>query len=200
MTEIMIGKSVADFESAFPFADAVLGLQSESPMRCLLALLMSSALAAACTSQISPTGGGDDDDSGGGPGDDEFNGPDAAICDQVTPIELQEPQPPDLLLTVDKSGSMAEPLGTGEMKWLVMRTALTNLTTEYERGINFGLMTFPTGSVCDAGSVQADVGPQRGDVAVFQDRLREHHVVGAELDTRHEAEDGVFEDEHGHGG
>ena len=139
-------------------------------MRCLLAILLTGALAAACSTQVGPGLGDDDDDTdtgGDGSGDDEFNRPDAAICDQTAPIEVQEPEPPDLLLVVDKSGSMAEPLGTGEIKWLVMRTALNTVTAEYDRGINFGLMLYPNGNVCDTGIIHAEVAPEASEAITF---------------------------------
>jgi Mg-chelatase subunit ChlD len=97
-------------------------------------------------------GGGEGADGGGGPGgvDDE--------CHQVEPIQMATGDPADLLLVVDKSGSMDDPLGTGERKWPVMRDALTTVVEQYQNGIRFGLMLYPNDGECAAGSVRAPMG------------------------------------------
>ncbi len=115
-----------------------------------------------CANHLGSVGDDDDDDDvihpDGGPGDDEFNGADAEICDQVTPIEITGTPPPDLMLVVDKSGSMADPLSGGGQKWAVMRDALMTIVNNYQGGINFGLILFPLGSQCSAGIVSANMG------------------------------------------
>ncbi len=123
------------------------------------AVLFSVALAA-CDGFIGGAGevtGGVDGGAGGGGGNNEFI--DAAVCDQVEPVQISEVPPPDLMLVVDKSGSMAEPLGTGEQKWQVMRNALTTVVAQYETGINFGLMLFPADDTCAAGNVLTGIAP-----------------------------------------
>jgi len=123
------------------------------------ALLFTVALAA-CDGFIGGAGevtGGADGGAGGGGGNGEFT--DAAVCDQVEPIEISVVPPPDLMLVVDKSGSMDDPLGTGEQKWQVMRNALNTVVTQYENGINFGLMLFPADDTCAAGNVLTGIAP-----------------------------------------
>lgn len=102
---------------------------------------------------------GGSDGGAGGDDDDEFGDSDAAICDQVAPVEITEVPPPDLLLVVDKSGSMAEPLGTGDQKWATMRNALNTVVTTYQDGIRFGLMLYPIDNVCGAGAVLSGIAP-----------------------------------------
>ncbi|RMH44875.1 MAG: VWA domain-containing protein [Deltaproteobacteria bacterium] len=137
-----------------------------APLRTALAAaahLAPAAALAACSSIGSPgsvTGGADAGagGGGGGGGGDEFV--DAAVCDQVEPIEITAVPPPDLLLVVDKSGSMEEPLGTGQQKWQVMRGALIDLVTAYDSGINFGLALYPDDDTCAPGSVRSAIAPQ----------------------------------------
>jgi Mg-chelatase subunit ChlD len=73
-------------------------------------------------------------------------------------VEFTEAAPPDLLLVVDKSGSMRDPLATGENKWNTMRGAINQVVADYETGINFGLMTYPSDDQCATGQVRADIG------------------------------------------
>lgn len=131
-------------------------------MRTLAWLMVLALAGSGCHSTLGP-GGGDDNGTGGdddGDGDGEFGAPDGGpACEQSTPITIEEAQPPDLLLVVDKSGSMADPLGTGEQKWAVMRTALVQVVNSYAAGINFGLVLYPLGDECAAGIVAAGVAP-----------------------------------------
>lgn len=122
-------------------------------------LVLLFALAAACTS-----GGGGDitggDGAGGADGGDGSGGPVDSECQQVEPIELTPGEPADLMLVVDKSGSMEDPLETGQDKWPVMRDALTTVVEQYETGIRFGLMLYPNDDECAPGSVRAPVAMQ----------------------------------------
>lgn len=115
------------------------------------------ALCAACGS----IGGGDvtggngdgaDGGAGGGGVSDE--------CQQVEPIQMPTGDPADLFLVVDKSGSMEDPLETGQDKWPVMRDALNTVVQQYENGIRFGLMLYPVGDSCAAGDVDAQLAMQ----------------------------------------
>lgn len=100
-----------------------------------------------------------------GGSDNEFI--DAAVCEQSVPIVVERKQDrPDLLLIVDKSGSMIGPLDFFNpfmSKWDVMRGTLSKVVGEREDTINFGLMLFPDGSVCGGASLKVDVGPNNGD-------------------------------------
>jgi len=117
---------------------------------------------AACSSQITsgdPNGGG-----GNGGGGDEFGGADAGDapgCDEVRPIAVQEAQPPDLLLVVDKSGSMGDNIG-GANKWNTMRSALGTTLDDNANTVHFGLMLYPANDVCAAGSVNTAVTASSG--------------------------------------
>lgn len=128
-----------------------------------IAVLVASLFVGACTASIGDGSGG----GGGGAGPDAGPGgggnlpPDAA-CDQVTPIEIIPPSPPDLLLVVDKSGSMGQNLSTGQQKWAVMRSALTQIVTGYGDRINFGLATYPSDDTCGPGSILSQVAPGSG--------------------------------------
>ena len=122
---------------------------------------VSAVLLGACTSGLGNINADDDDPSvrvDGGPGEDEFGGADAEICDQVTPIEITGTPPPDLMLVVDKSGSMLDFLPGAGQKWAVMRDALKTVVTAYDGGINFGLQLYPFGSLCTAGVVTSPMG------------------------------------------
>jgi von Willebrand factor type A domain len=119
--------------------------------------LLALVLAAAC----STVGGGDitgGDPAGGADGG--GNGGVSDECQQVEPVQVATGDPADLLLVVDKSGSMEDPLETGQDKWPVMRDALTTVVQQYENGIRFGLMLYPDGDSCAAGSVRSELAMQ----------------------------------------
>jgi hypothetical protein len=103
---------------------------------------------------------GGDDTSGdagpGGPGPNEFI--DAPICDQTTPIPVTTvSKTPDVMLVVDKSGSMGDPLQTGGQKWSVMRNALNQVVSAKQDEINFGLLLFPADDQCGVNPVQVGI-------------------------------------------
>ncbi len=113
-------------------------------------------LAAACAPQI-----------GGG----ELNsGPDAgqgvtpvapAICDEAVSITFEQRKViPDIMLVLDKSGSMGDPLvnNNSTSKWDVMRTAVASVVSNNGDSVNFGLMMFPWTTDCRDGEVR--VAPQ----------------------------------------
>jgi hypothetical protein len=139
-----------------------------------LAIVPFALILAACGPTM--TGGGDDDDddddtidSGSPPGTpDGGGGPppefiDAAVCDQTVPVSVTVVgDPPDMLLIVDKSGSMQEPLDIFMpfvTKWSVMRTALANVVAAKDDQINFGLMLYPSDAECGPGSVSVPIAP-----------------------------------------
>jgi hypothetical protein len=127
-------------------------------------------------------GSGDDDDTSnpGGPDgapprfidaapiDPEVH-PDAGNCGaQEEPIELiNNGDPPDLLIVLDRSGSMLlapgfPPFGTS--KWDIMKMALTNLTAAKDKNINFGLAVYPTDDACGVvGPPVVGIGFDHGD-------------------------------------
>ncbi len=131
--------------------------------------------AAACGPTPAGGGGGDDDGTGttGMPDaattapprpdarpDDTTPRPDAGNCGaQEEEIELTNlGDPPDLLIVLDRSGSMILAPGfppIGESKWSIMTTALSNLTEARESNIRFGLAVFPTDDACGVSAAPA---------------------------------------------
>jgi len=132
----------------------------------IVALALAALALALVSIACGPTGSGtadDDDDSAGVPDADpnpnrpdahdvtEF--PDAGNCGaQEEEIELVNlGDPPDLLIVLDRSGSMILAPGfppIGPSKWQIMKDALTALTAAKESNIRFGLSVFPTDNAC----------------------------------------------------
>lgn len=112
------------------------------PSRCLPATLL--LWLSACTVQSLPR-------TGGGSADDVIGVGDA--CEQIEEIEITRGGTADVLLVVDRSGSMAQSLSGGPQKWYLMRQALDAVVTAYESEVQFGLMTFPSDDDCGAGEV-----------------------------------------------
>ncbi len=110
------------------------------------------ALGLLACSDTSGAGGG----GGGGSCDEEFCPPDAAVCDEERPIELQPPKPPDLLLVVDKSKSMLSALN-GVQRWATMHSALESMVGDNTGRVHFGLMLYPNDGACAAGMVGTPV-------------------------------------------
>ncbi|MCB9575248.1 MAG: VWA domain-containing protein [Kofleriaceae bacterium] len=151
-------------------------------------LLAAAAAVAACgpTSQ----GNGDDttgDGGGGGHPDADPSRPDArppgdaADCGQQTePIAVENlGDPPDLLIVLDRSGSMTAPIFTippnFTPKWSIMRDALNQLASNYQDNIRFGLLEFPTDDDCGvdpatAVKVPIDLGQAPEIAGYFQNR------------------------------
>jgi hypothetical protein len=91
------------------------------------------------------------DDSSDDPADQDNPDPGSA-CVQTEPIALMG-DPPDLLLVVDRSQSMADRLGFFAQKWGIMKNALSDVIINRGDQIHFGLMLFPAQEMCGAGSV-----------------------------------------------
>ena len=89
--------------------------------------------------------------------------PDAPECAQSVPIEIVENiTPPDVLLVVDKSGSMRERLNSSSpQKWQLMRDALNAIVMANDTTIYYGLSMYPMGSTCGAGTIAVDIGPSK---------------------------------------
>ncbi len=83
-------------------------------------------------------------------------GPDAGppqelVCGtQAIPIE---PLPPNVLIVLDRSGSMQD-----NGKWGAAQSAVGSLVQSYGQSINFGLTLFPNNNSCGDGKVSVDVG------------------------------------------
>lgn len=86
-------------------------------------------------------------------------------CASTTPVPNEIiGDPPDMLIVLDISGSMCDPLGPlgGMTKIAVMKTALTSLVTTFDRRIDFGLMKFPGDRNCGTGVVANPIMPMNG--------------------------------------
>lgn len=106
-------------------------------------------------------------DGGGEPGFDSGPRPDVTpimfpdamnmdvACMVTTPVMNEiVGDPPDILIVMDLSSSMCTPLfPSPQSKMEVMRNALTNLVTTWDRRVNWGLLQFPAGGECGAGNV-----------------------------------------------
>jgi hypothetical protein len=122
-------------------------------------------------------GGGDDDD---GPQADAFvetyfdaggTEIDASCGAQMTQIGVVNlGDPPDLLVVLDRSGSMssAPPVfpPVFDTKWNIMKNALISITTQKDQSIKFGLLEFPSDENC-ASDATAEVGIALGAHTAF---------------------------------
>lgn len=68
-----------------------------------------------------------------------------------------EPVEPNVLILLDKSGSMDDRVGS-ETKWSIAIRALERLLADYGDRIRFGLVLYPDGRGCDPGRILVDVG------------------------------------------
>jgi Mg-chelatase subunit ChlD len=141
-------------------------------MRFLLSAVL--VVATACTGNINNGGGAGDDDAppraDAGPG--EFEPPaDAQVCDQTVPITVTQTQrTPDVLLVVDKSGSMGEALtGANSSKMDVMKQALAQVLPTQDQNIHFGLATYPSAvDQCSAATVLVPVAANNAGAVITQ--------------------------------
>lgn len=111
-----------------------------------------------------PTNPGDDDvtdpdaatsdpDAATGDPDAPFNDVDASCGAQSQDIAVENlGDPPDLLIVLDRSGSMSGPIPsfppTFTPKWTIMRDAVNAVVTQRQNNIRFGLSEFPTDDDC----------------------------------------------------
>ncbi|HEY4183135.1 MAG TPA: vWA domain-containing protein [Kofleriaceae bacterium] len=118
-------------------------------------------LVVACGPQAKGGTPGDDDDdtshdAGDGVDADPSMNNDAMTCGaQTADIGVQNlGPPPDLLVILDRSGSMTSPLFSIPInftsKWDIMKTALKNTVMGHQQQIKFGLRDFPSDSNCGA--------------------------------------------------
>jgi hypothetical protein len=133
---------------------------------------------------------GDDDDDDGSteidaPGTQPIDAPDIIESDascgaQNEPIAVENlGDPPDLLIVLDRSGSMSSPIPMFPPnfipKWNIMRDALNALAAEFQDNIRFGLAEFPTNDDCavDGGTavrvpIDLNQAPEIMDYFVFR--------------------------------
>ena len=137
------------------------------PMRTLPWLTSATALLAVTVlgcGPTSPDNPGDDDpdaDTSGDPDADTSGDPDANTTPEIDASCGMQSQdiavenlgdPPDLLIVLDRSGSMSSPIPafppTFVSKWQIMRDALNAAVTQRQDQIRFGLSEFPTDDDC----------------------------------------------------
>ena len=133
-------------------------------MRTFASFLILVGAAAACGPK---SHGGDDggDDGSGTPDGGIPTFPDAPSCgEQTEPIEVENlGDPPDLLIVLDRSGSMADPIPSFPPdftpKWQIMRNALNPVAAANDDNIRFGLLEFPEDNDCGvtAGAVKVPI-------------------------------------------
>lgn len=93
------------------------------------------------------------DDAADPPSDADLPESDATCGAQSEDIGLVNlGDPPDLLIVLDRSGSMSSPIPTFPPnftpKWNIMRDALKSLVMQTQDNIRYGLMEFPTNDDC----------------------------------------------------
>jgi hypothetical protein len=97
--------------------------------------------------------------------------PDAAECAASVPIEITErPTPPDVLLVVDKSGSMRQQLDPASVrtKFEIIRAALRDVIEPHDNEVYFGLSLFPESGQCGAGNVVVNPAADQADAIMIR--------------------------------
>ena len=100
--------------------------------------------AAACSPEIGGTGEPGSPDAG------TFV-PEPEVCDEAVAITFEQRQvTPDIMLVLDRSGSMNNALvnGSNTSKWDVMRNAMATIVANHGANVNFGLSLYPTNNEC----------------------------------------------------
>jgi hypothetical protein len=110
------------------------------------------------TSSSTSSGGGNNSSNGGA----ASGG--APICENEQ-FNTGSRVTPQMLLVVDKSGSMDEVASGGSTKWTQIVRVLNSLTATLESRIDFGMALFPSGgsNSCSAGNVVVNIGGNRAN-------------------------------------
>jgi von Willebrand factor type A domain len=143
-------------------------------MRGISAILLFSAVAACGPTKGAPNTGDDGDDAGNPPADAEiyFDSPIDSSCgaqtENIGVMNLGDP--PDLLVVLDRSGSMTAPPPAFppifDSKWTIMKNALVQITTQKDMQIKFGMLEFPSDENC-AANAAPEVGIALGTHTMF---------------------------------
>jgi hypothetical protein len=93
------------------------------------------------------------------------------LCDQQVALHtVRLSARPEVLLVVDRSASMAEPLPGGRAsKWDAMQESLSTLVRDRAAEVDFGLALFPRDDSCGAGEVV--VSPAAGTLGAIEEAL-----------------------------
>jgi len=127
-------------------------------MRGILSIASAGLVLVACGPKPDGRGNGDPDASGNGDPDamnTTGSDGDASCGAQQSDIGVVSlGDPPDLLVVLDRSGSMAQPPmsfpPTFTPKWNIMRDGLVGVVTSRQAQIKFGLLEFPSDDLCAA--------------------------------------------------
>lgn len=130
-------------------------------MRTVLSSITTTALVSLVVACGANAGGSGEPDAGVDSApevDADLTPADSMVCgSQQATIGVQNlGDPPDMLVVLDRSGSMSDPIG-GTAKWDSMKTALTSVVTDHQSEIKFGLLEFPSDNNC-AAKATPDVG------------------------------------------
>jgi hypothetical protein len=95
-----------------------------------------------------------------------------------TSVEAASPETAELVLIVDRSGSMnAAAPGYGTTRWLGVKQALVDVTAELQSRVAFGLALFPSPGEEDTCSVGGD-----GDVVLVEPEVESAAAIASVLD------------------
>ncbi len=150
-------------------------------MRLTIHALMLSAVLACGPGPDGGNGTGGDDGGGGGGVDAPVNtGADAAPITDATPkpdgiegcnpenFTLQQAPPPEVMLVIDRSGSMLEQGSTaGVTKWDELEAAVDFVANQFDASIHFGLLMYPTGGECSTSGPQVGVGANNAGAVLY---------------------------------
>jgi len=75
---------------------------------------------------------------------------------------------PRMLIVLDRSSSMVTGMVGSQTKWNVAKSALSQVATTYESGIDLGLMLFPSPNQCGGGKVVVGIGPNKAQAIMAQ--------------------------------
>ncbi|QQR91487.1 MAG: VWA domain-containing protein [Myxococcales bacterium] len=79
--------------------------------------------------------------------------------------------PPNVIIVLDRSGSMDETIG-GQTKWDIAKGTVNQIVTNFGADIRFGLAPFSScvnGQACSAGQIAVDVADSNSDIVTFLD-------------------------------
>jgi hypothetical protein len=97
----------------------------------------------------------------GGVGGSIDNSPDALTCG-AQDFPLTRGLPPDLLIVLDRSGSMMYPGLSGNSKWTDVSQAVVSTVTALQTQVRWGIELFPTDNACGTGPIAVPVGDSNG--------------------------------------
>ncbi len=91
-----------------------------------------------------------------------------------------EPVPPNVMILLDRSGSMNESIGEEGKKWNIAKDALRQIITVFEGKIRFGLAPFSAcdGTQCSAGTIEVPISNDVAPIHEFLDDAGEDYLCG----------------------